>query len=200
MMSWPLFPVHARLSDGTWIGLRPIRPNDAPGLQRLVHELSPDSRYQRFFAALRELSPEMLRYLTEVDGKDHVATAAVLKEAEGERIIGVARFVRQPDRPRTAEAAITIVDDMQHKGLGKKLLGHMVEAARHDRIDTLVFFVKRSNVGMRGLMRSAGAVAKLERDAEMTFELPIPPPSPWLLPLRAVTHQMKVWGDLVARL
>lgn len=201
MLSWPFFRALSAMPPGRWIDLRPIRPSDAPAIQRLVQELSDESRYHRFFAALRELSPAMLRYLTEVDGKDHVATAAVVREANGaERIVGVARFVRQPEDARLAEAAITVVDDMQSRGLGKRLLAALVDTARHDEIDRLIFIVKRSNTAMRRLCRSSGARAMSERDAELTFELGIPPPSPWLSPLRIAARQIEACRAILARL
>jgi hypothetical protein len=48
-----------------------------------------------------ELSEEKVRYLTEIDHRDHEAIIA-LDEKTGEGI-GVARYVRDPQRPDVAE-------------------------------------------------------------------------------------------------
>src|SRR5690242_15028662 len=61
----PLHEQH-RLSDGTVVTLRYIRPDDAPELALRFSQLSLDSRRRRFFAGMSGLSPRMLRYLTEV--------------------------------------------------------------------------------------------------------------------------------------
>ena len=185
-----------RLSSGTWIDLRPLGPGDAAALTRLVEELSAESLYHRFFIALHQLSPAMLRYLTEVDGVDHVALAAVVPGGDGdgygaERLVGVGRFVREAGDPRAAEAAITVADDLQRQGLGRRLLAALIEEARHDDIDRLLFELKRSNTGMRRLLRSAGARVVAERGAEMTFELRVPAPVWQLAPLRLLTAQVQ---------
>lgn len=183
-----------RLSSGAWIDLRPLGPGDAAALTRLVEELSAESLYHRFFIALHQLSPAMLRYLTEVDGVDHVAVAAVVPDGDGdggERLVGVGRFVREAGDPRAAEAAITVADDLQRQGLGRRLLGALIEEARHDDIDRLLFELKRSNTGMRRLLRSAGARVVAERGAEMTFELRVPAPVWQLAPLRLLTAQVQ---------
>src|SRR5262249_51983006 len=118
MKTGPDFLEEHILADGLHVTLRHIRPSDAPELRAGFHRLSPESRYRGFFSGVTELSDEMLRYLTEVDGVDHVAIVAVgvspdLKHEAG---YGVARFVRRKDEAHVAEAAITVLDEMQHKG------------------------------------------------------------------------------------
>ena len=61
------------LADGTKVTLRLITPADAEPLRQGFLRLSPTSRYRRFLSGMSELSDDMLRYLTEVDGIDHVA-------------------------------------------------------------------------------------------------------------------------------
>src|SRR5437667_11458151 len=117
MRTGPDFSEEHTLSDGTRVTLRHIRPSDADGLRDGFSRLSRESRYRRFFSGKTELSSEMLHYLTEVDGVDHVAIVAVgvSPDLKSEAGYGVARFVRREDDPDVAEAALTVVDDMQHK-------------------------------------------------------------------------------------
>jgi RimJ/RimL family protein N-acetyltransferase len=46
------------------------------------------------------------------------------------RLIGVARFVRLPDEPDTAEAAIVVADEWHGRGVGSKLAGALAARAR----------------------------------------------------------------------
>ena len=108
------------LPNGTRLRLRFIAPSDKALLARGLQQLSAQSRRQRFLVPRSNLTAAELRYLTEVDGRDHVAIVAVLEE-DPDQLAGVGRFVRDPQRPDEAEVAITIADPLQGMGLGRML-------------------------------------------------------------------------------
>src|SRR5688500_7802015 len=112
----------SRLEDGTRILFRRIRPDDKARLQTGMKYLSPESRFRRFFHHVDHLSDAQLRYLTEVDFKDHFAWLAVLPDLPGEPGVGVGRWIRTKDDPAVAEGAVTVVDQFQNRGLGKTFL------------------------------------------------------------------------------
>ncbi|MBJ7328795.1 MAG: GNAT family N-acetyltransferase [Solirubrobacteraceae bacterium] len=117
-----------RLPNGTEIRLRPIQPDDKIRLQRGLAHLSLESTVQRFLGPKPGFSGAELRYLTEVDGIDHVAIVAVTDQPDGdEELVAVGRFVRDPERPEYAEVAITVGDELQGQGLGT-LLGTTLAA------------------------------------------------------------------------
>lgn len=168
------------LADGTPIVVRPIRPDDKEELARGFAQLSAASRYLRFHSLKANLTDEDLRYLTEVDGEDHVALVAAtpshdLKEEIG---LGVARFVRDPQEPEVAEAAITVADGHQGKGIGKLLLLRLVEAARARKIRRFRAEVLAENAPMVRLLRDAGALVVRVEGSSLILEVPIPPPAP----------------------
>ena len=78
------------------------------------------------------LSVDELAFFTEIDHVDHEAIGA-LDPATGEGV-GVARYVRERERPHVAEAAVTVVDAWQHRGLGGKLLRRLCARATENRI------------------------------------------------------------------
>ena len=122
-----------RLADGTQVLLRPIRPDDKLGLEAAFARLSPESRRLRFLGPKPRLSQSELRYLTEVDGHDHVAIVAVPVHAPA-FIMGVGRYVRDPQRPDTAEAAVVVGDPLHGQGLGRHLGLALADAARENGI------------------------------------------------------------------
>jgi RimJ/RimL family protein N-acetyltransferase len=73
-------------------------------------------------------SEQELRYLTEVDGVDHLALVAVLA-GDPDQVVGVARCVRQEPSGDTAEFAIVVGDALQGEGLGTVLAGALADAA-----------------------------------------------------------------------
>jgi RimJ/RimL family protein N-acetyltransferase len=114
-----------RLSDGTPIELRPIRPDDKKGLAAGYAHLSERSRLRRFLGPKPRLTASDLRYLTEVDGVNHYAVVAM----SGRLIVGVARWVRLVDHPDEAEVAVVVGDPLQGKGLGKILARNLADTA-----------------------------------------------------------------------
>jgi acetyltransferase len=133
------------------ITLRPIGPADAPAFQAFVRGLSAQSRTNRFLFPLRELSPDLLRVLTEPDGTRHVALAAWARDV----IVGEARFVAL-GRSRRAEFALAVADAWQKRGIGTRLLDALVAAAGRLRLEFLEGEILHENKSMLGLMRRHG--------------------------------------------
>jgi RimJ/RimL family protein N-acetyltransferase len=118
-----------RLSDGTRLLVRHIRPTDKRLLTAAWEHLSEDTRRKRFLAPKPRLTSGDLRYLTEVDGVNHVALV-VLHANDWTRPVAVGRFVRMPDDPDTAEVAVTVDDDWQGHGIGKRVGLLLADEAR----------------------------------------------------------------------
>ncbi len=194
----PTYGARHVLGDGTSITLRLVQPADRDEFARQFRRMSPDSRYRRFFMGIADLSPEMLDYLTVVDGYDHFAVVANtesldLKEEAG---VGVARFVRLPGEPHVAEPAITVVDDYQGRGIGRLLLTTLVEAARERGVKTFRGEVLVSNEPMRKLLDAAGVRGRDSNDGTIVFDVPIEAPvgsSTARSILSAVATSMAVW-------
>ena len=151
---WPL-------RDGGEYLVRPIRPDDAHMLQQLVKGLSPQSRYFRFVSQLAELPPSMLAKFTLIDYDREMALVAVKQERtvdeEGEvqvteRLLGVSRYVTNPDRT-TCEFALVVADDMAGQGLGARLMLSIMEVARDKGLEHIEGLVLTNNPNMLKLMR-----------------------------------------------
>lgn len=149
----------AMLSGGRLVRLRWIRATDAALLREGFTRLSEESRRMRFFVALRRLSDDAVRYLTEVDGFDHAALVALSMPEEGapERGLGVARFVRTKEDAAKAELAVTVADDFQRLGLGTLLLLTVAAAARERGVSTFTMNVLWANVKVRRLLQKLDA-------------------------------------------
>src|SRR5215211_5546465 len=140
------------LRDGVCLPVRRIRAEDAKALQRLVGRSSDRSVELRFFGPLKELSDEMARRFSDLDGKDRFALVALDPENPDE-IVGVVRYSREPGT-EGAEYAALIEDRFQGRGLGIGLTRRLVEAARENGIGCLHAMVMRKNARMLGLLRS----------------------------------------------
>jgi RimJ/RimL family protein N-acetyltransferase len=149
------------LADGTRIAIRPIRPDDKSRVAEGLARLSQETVHRRFLAAKPRFSSSELRYLTEVDGRDHIALVAELADAPERGLIGVARCIRLPDRPHVAEWAIVVADPLQGRGLGRILATRLADAAKAQGIDRFRATTLGDNVAVIRLM---GAIAQRFED------------------------------------
>ncbi|WP_019374969.1 GNAT family N-acetyltransferase, partial [Melaminivora alkalimesophila] len=144
--------------------VRPIRPDDAEMVQRLVRGLSPESRYFRFVSQLTELPKPMLARFTLIDYDREMALAAVLRErtvdesgevSHTERIIGISRYVTNPDHT-SCEFALLVADDFTGRGLGSRLMLSIMDVARDRGLAEIQGLVLSNNPNMLKLMRRLG--------------------------------------------
>ena len=150
------FERDARLHDGRPVRLRWIRAADADLLREGFARLSQQSRRTRFFIPVRELSDEMVRRMTQVDGYDHGALVALsvpdAASGERERGLGVARFVRSLEDRSSAEIAVTVIDEVQGLGLGHLLLSTIAVAAHERGIETFTMDVLSENTRVKSML------------------------------------------------
>ena len=148
--------------------VRPIHPDDAHMLQELMQHLSPESRYFRFISSMVELPPAMLARFTLIDYDREMALVAVFKErqtgpggstVEKERIVGVSRYITNPDQS-SCEFALVVADDFTGKGLGSRLMLSIMEVAREKGLSDIEGLVLTKNPGMLKLMKSLGYTIK----------------------------------------
>ena len=143
------------LRDGTQVAIRPIQPEDRQIEKDFVHNLSDESRYFRFFNAIRDLSETALTRFTQLDFDKEMALIAVICENRRETEIGVARYSINPDG-RSCEFAIAIADAWQRKGIGSKLMHSLMDAARSRGLETMEGWVLSGNSRMLALMHDLG--------------------------------------------
>jgi len=146
---------------GTDIELRPIRPEDALIEHAFVSGLSARSARLRFSSALRTLTPAMLARFTQIDYDREMALIAVVTDDEGEREVGVCRYIRLPEHS-TCEYAIAVSDEWQGKGLGELLMRRLIAVARGRGLRAMVGWVDSSNAAMLDLCSRLGF--RIERE------------------------------------
>jgi RimJ/RimL family protein N-acetyltransferase len=157
-----------RLPDGAPVLIRPIRPDDKEFLVRGLRMLSDRSVQRRFLGPKPRYSRSELRYLTEVDGHDHVAIVAESLTVGARRVIGEARFVRLRENPDAAEAAIVVADDWQGRGLGSLMARELARRARGVGVKRFTATMAADNVPAHRLM--AKLSAHLEQRHEGTVD------------------------------
>lgn len=157
----------ATLRDGTPFLIRAIRPSDREALREGIQLLSERTVYHRFFQPKTQLTDAELRYLTELDFRDHVALVAEIKNPAGQLVIGVGRLVRLGGeagvrgREKTGErdageVAFVVADEFHGMGVATQLLKHLAGIARTLQMRALVAEVLGDNRPMLDVFAHSG--------------------------------------------
>jgi acetyltransferase len=118
----------------------------------------------------------MLTRFTQIDYDRDIVVVAIKQTPGGERILGVARLMSDPD-VTSAEFAITVSDAWQKKGVGAALLEHSIHIARERGVQFVWGTVLRENKGMLALARSHGFIVRKiagSNDREVRIDLTSP--------------------------
>jgi GNAT superfamily N-acetyltransferase len=118
------------------------------------------------------LTDAQAAYLCDVDHHDHEALIA-LDDATGEGV-GVARYVRDPGTD-VAEAAVTVIDDWQGRGLGTALLDRIAARAREEGVRRFTALMLSANRDMLDLLETLGTTEVVAHDGatvEVVVDLP----------------------------
>lgn len=107
----------------------------------------------RFFTAGPDLSHKFLARLTQIDYAREMAFVAIA--AKSNELLGVARLVADPDYSR-AEYAVVVRSDLKGKGLGWRLMQHLIAYARSERLGELYGEVLATNTTMLTMCAELG--------------------------------------------
>jgi RimJ/RimL family protein N-acetyltransferase len=139
-----------RLDDGRRVHFRHVRPEDEPLVAYAWRTASRETLLHRFFSPVRSVAPDQLRAMLAIDRAKQACIVGLISDPDKTRLICGARYVRVSE-PDTAEVAITVHDDFQHRGLGTFLLQQLACLALADGIRWFEAYVMNSNQKMLNL-------------------------------------------------
>lgn len=149
--------IHTELNDGTPVCIRRVRKDDEQRLKDGIAQLSPQSRYLRFFSGMREAPPQVIRALVTVDGHDHIAWGALRSDQPDTPALGVVHAFRDEDEPDTAEFSVAVIDAYHGRGLARLLTAVLLLDCAREGYDQLAVNILPENRPALTLARSLGA-------------------------------------------
>jgi GNAT superfamily N-acetyltransferase len=170
-----------RLSDGTRVRIRPVRPEDARTIQDGFARLSEESRRRRFLGSKRQLSAEEVRSVTHCDGRRHVALGAVRLDDDGWECegLGIAHYVCLPDHPEVAEPSVIVLDAVQGLGLGRLLSERLIRAASANGVKVFRALLLDEQAWLRDRVHRSYPDAQLTRHGHrLGADIPLPALAP----------------------
>ena len=133
--------------------LRPIRPEDAPGVEDLFSQLTPEDVRLRFFTPLRQIPPALLARLTQID-YDREMAFLLVRPADG-KVLGASRYSADPDNI-SCEFAISVRSNLKGLGLGKLLMERLISYAKSRGTQRMTGEILEENERMLSLCRELG--------------------------------------------
>ena len=133
------------------IVIRSARSADGDLIQKLVRELSPRSRYLRFFNGIHELSAAWLERFT----RAHPRGDFTLIAQAGEKAVGMAQYAAAP-YPLRCEFAVVVADAWQRVGIGTALVRDLVSVAREAGFERIEAEVLAENMAIVRLLERTG--------------------------------------------
>jgi len=163
-----------KLSDSTLIGIGLVGPEDEDRLLSGFRKLSQQSKLYRFHFSKQELSKNEKKYLLNIDNFNHLAIGAVDLDKSYDVGIGLARYIREKEDPTRAEAAITVIDEYQNKGIGTYLFKELIVHANKNGVRTLTSYVLKENAKMIKILDNIGFKVKEDCGNQYRIEVNVP--------------------------
>lgn len=142
------------LRDGTVATVRQSTPEDRPRLACFFHDLSPESRWHRFFSIANPSSSLIERFAACANPRQSL-TLLALRSGEGDaRIIAVASYLALTET--AAEVAFAVDDHFHGKGIATLLLERLAAYAAEAGFLTFHASILADNIAMRDVFRDSG--------------------------------------------
>jgi acetyltransferase len=161
-----------RLSDGTEVLLRPIKPEDEPMIAEFLRTVSEETLRQRYFVSHLNISHELLVRFTNIDYDREIAIVAELSQGKKKRIIGVGRLMGEADRGR-GEFAVIVHDEFQRRALGFKLTDTIIGIAQEKGLREISGYIDSNNHRMLQVVKELGFIDEGSVDCVTTVRLPL---------------------------
>jgi len=143
------------LRDHSSVLIRPISRLDRDAERAFLENLPLDAPRFKVFGHLGRPSEEAIERLTDIDYVHEMAFIAIVKEDAHERIVGVSRYRTDRD-VLSCECSVTVDIAWQDKGLGTRLMKHLIEMAQSMGIRRMFAFSLVENLQMRDLASFLG--------------------------------------------
>jgi L-amino acid N-acyltransferase YncA len=129
------------------LSLRPLAGSDLPSIAAMWERCTPATRMSRFHAPVRDIPASYLKAAL----ADPAASVVAAPERTGV-VVAVASLIRSAS-DSTAELGVLVQDAWQRRGIGHRLVGHLITAAPARGIAVVTAAVLTQNATVADLLR-----------------------------------------------
>ncbi len=158
---------HAKLSDGSDVLLRPIKPEDEPLWLEMLGSCSKQSIYSRFRYDFFFDAHEIATQFCFIDYDREMAIVAEVEVEGKKKLVGVGRLIGDPD-VEVSEYAVLVTDAWQHKDMGQILTNYCIEIAMHAGIKRIAAETTKDNKSMIAVFKKLGFKVNFNDDTTVS--------------------------------
>jgi acetyltransferase len=146
-----------KLTDGTDVVLRPIRPEDEPLEHEMFTSLSAETLRARFYQTITNITHKMHVMSCNIDYDREMSFVAEIRDNGRRRLIGIGRLVIENDFKK-GEFAVIVHDSFHGKGLAHKLLDMLIGFAEEKGLEEFYGIVQPHNRKMINMAEKMGMI------------------------------------------
>jgi acetyltransferase len=161
-----------RLTDGTEVILRPIRPEDEPLEHEMLTTVSDETIRSRFYQSLKNISHAMHVRSCHIDYDRDMAIVAEIRTDQKKRIVGIGSLAIDANGA-AGEFAIIVHDNFQGRGLASKLLDVLIGIAAERGLKEFYGFLEPTNGRMTALCEKMGMTRSRTSEDLVRVSLPL---------------------------
>lgn len=156
------------------VTIRPITPEDKAIEAAFVHNLSLETKHERFFVGIKDLSLYMLKKLCDIDYVTTMAYVATVQSDGAEKEIGVVRYAAGANESER-ELAVTVADAYSFQDLALPLMDALLKHAKANNVKRLFSIELTTNYRFHELATRLGMHAASDPDngGQMIYSLNI---------------------------
>ncbi|MHA1765013.1 MAG: GNAT family N-acetyltransferase [Promethearchaeota archaeon] len=147
------------LSDGESVIFRPISPEDDQKILELYRALSPETIYFRFFAGRKNVPMKRVRLFTRINFDKNFAIVVEYNGSDEKyigKLIGIGRFILEPNNPEKAEMSLVVMDQFQRKGIGSILINYLAGIAKEKGVKIIEGTILAENYKILKTLKKLG--------------------------------------------
>jgi acetyltransferase len=149
-----------KMTDGTQVNIRPIRPEDEPMIAEFHQGLSAQSVFMRYFHSIelsQRVAHDRLTRICFIDYDREMALVVIQRNPDNDvrEILAVGRLSKLQGTEE-AEFALIIQDEYQRQGLGTELLSRLMKWGKNEGVRLVSAYMLPENSGMKRICQKLG--------------------------------------------
>ncbi|MGQ9676517.1 MAG: GNAT family N-acetyltransferase [Chloroflexota bacterium] len=149
---YPVEVEHEQQIGDLKLFIRPVKPSDERMMQEYLYHLSARSVYLRFFQNLKAFHHELAQEMVSVDYDRRFGIVATMGTADAERIVAAAHWILDINQ-NVAEAAFSVADQYQRRGIGRYMTRLLARIAKKKDIKGFQATVLAENIAMKRILQ-----------------------------------------------